>query len=144
MSKAFNEFHFALIGNESWIGLEALFQESEIANYTVKAQTAIKVLEIGLKDVQEVINPSLSKHLESLSMQRHMFIMRRIQQICQMSSSVYEQRVYHSLHKRSVEVMLKLYPQASTKILRSAAISHVLDGKIKSVRTNDSNVKIYT
>ena len=40
--------------------------------------------------------------------------------------------------------MLKLHPQASKKIMRGAAISHALDGKVKSVRTNNSNVVIYT
>ena len=67
MSKAFNEFHYALIGHKSWIGLESLFTESGNANYTVRTQTAVKVLEIGLKDLKEVLNSSLAKHLESLS-----------------------------------------------------------------------------
>jgi hypothetical protein len=47
--------------------LESLFTESGNANYTVRTQTAVKVLEIGLKDLKEVLNSSLAKHLESLS-----------------------------------------------------------------------------
>jgi hypothetical protein len=59
MSKSFREFHFALLSPKSWLGVEALFSPVGKVNYSLRTKTAVKVLEIGIKDLKNYFNPGL-------------------------------------------------------------------------------------
>jgi CRP-like cAMP-binding protein len=78
MTEATRSFKFAEVADGSWIGEEAVVSDSQRLNYTVRAKTSLKVLEIAVSDLRKVLTPECTRFLTQMSIDKHVMQLERI------------------------------------------------------------------
>ena len=53
MSESFTYFPISTVSKNQWIGEECIFSNSNKLGYSIKSESAVKVLEIGLQDFKD-------------------------------------------------------------------------------------------
>ena len=83
MSNCFNYYPLSTVGPGSWIGEECFFLDLKELTYSVRCQTPVKVLEIGLTDFQDKMPPELLSYLQGVSLQKQFLKLFRMKEIAE-------------------------------------------------------------
>ena len=78
MTEATRSFKFAEVSDGSWIGEEAVVSDNQRLNYTVRAKTSLRVLEIAVSDLRKVLAPECTRFLTQMSIDKHVMQLERI------------------------------------------------------------------
>lgn len=90
---------------------------SETIPFSVKCDSEISVLEIGLHDFSEKVPRDMMELLKKVALQKQIQRLLRMKEISQTVKDIKERESLHKFHVQTLKALIKLHPNASKNII---------------------------